>query len=273
MSATTDAPVAAAAAQAPLLVERDPRGVLTLTLNRPQAFNALSRELLQALRDAVAPLRDDAQTRVVVLRGAGKAFCAGHDLREMHPQAGTDGIGELFELCGRFMLDLVALPQPVIARVHGMATAAGCQLVAQCDLAVASSDSRFATSGVNLGLFCSTPSVPLARNVPRKMAMEMLLTGEFIDAATARQWGLVNRVVDPAALDAEVESLVSNILSKPAQAIALGKAQFYRQMEMGMAGAYQLAAQTMVCNFHDPEALEGVQAFLEKRRPSWQKAR
>ncbi len=261
------------AAQAPLLVERDPRGVVTLTLNRPQAFNALSRELLLALRDAVAPLRDDPQARVVVLRAAGKAFCAGHDLREMRPQAGGDGIAELFELCGRFMLDLVALPQPVIARVHGMATAAGCQLVAQCDLAVAGTDARFATSGVNLGLFCSTPSVPLARNLPRKRAMEMLLTGEFIDAATALDWGLVNRVVPAQDLDAELESLVSDLLSKPASAIAMGKAQFYRQLEMGLAGAYQLAAQTMVCNFHDPDTLEGVQAFLEKRAPSWRSTR
>ncbi len=268
--ANANAPVTA---QDPLLVERDARGVVTLTLNRPQAFNALSRELLQALRDALAPLRDDSSARVVVLRAAGKAFCAGHDLREMRPQAGSDGIAELFDLCGKVMLDLVALPQPVIARVQGMATAAGCQLVAQCDLAVAASDARFATSGVNLGLFCSTPSVALARNLPRKMAMEMLLTGEFIDAATARAWGLVNRVVEPQALDAEVESLVQTIVAKPAQAIALGKAQFYRQVEMGLAGAYQLAAQTMVCNFHEPDTLEGVQAFLDKRPPSWQKAR
>ncbi len=263
-------PSAQGAASAPLLlVERDARGVVTLTLNRPQAYNALSRELLLALRDAVAPLRDDAQARVVVLRGAGKAFCAGHDLREMYPQAGTDAIAELFELCGRFMLDLVALPQPVIACVHGMATAAGCQLVAQCDLALAASDARFATSGVNLGLFCSTPSVPLGRNVSRKRAMEMLLTGEFIDAATACDWGLVNRVVAGAALDDELEALLTQILAKPASAIAMGKAQFYRQIEMGLGGAYQLAAQTMVCNFHDGDTLEGVQAFLEKRAPTW----
>ena len=262
-----------AASQSVLLVERDARGVVTLTLNRPQAYNSLSRELLQALRAAVAPLRDDEQARVVVLRGAGKAFCAGHDLREMRPQAGTEAIGELFDLCGKFMLDLVALPQPVIAVVHGMATAAGCQLVAQCDLALAASDARFATSGVNLGLFCSTPSVPLGRNVSRKRAMEMLLTGEFIDAATACDWGLINRAVAPDALDAELETLLVQILAKPPQAIAMGKAQFYRQLEMGLAGAYQLASQTMVCNFHEPETLEGVQAFLEKRAPSWKPAR
>ena len=269
MSLATSQAAHDAAAQPVLLVERDARGVVTLTLNRPQAYNALSREMLQALRAAVAPLRDDEQARVVLLRGAGKAFCAGHDLREMRPQAGTEAIGELFDACGRFMLDLVALPQPVIAVVHGMATAAGCQLVAQCDLAVAASDARFATSGVNLGLFCSTPSVPLGRNIPRKRAMEMLLTGEFIDAATACDWGLINRAVPAAELDAQVETLVQQMLAKPAQAIAMGKAQFYRQLEMGLSGAYQLAAQTMVCNFHEPETLEGVQAFLEKRTPSW----
>ncbi len=271
MSAVTDPAASAAAADSPLLVDRDTRGVVTLTLNRPRAFNALSRALLQALREALAPLREDAQARVVVLRGAGKAFCAGHDLREMRPQAGSEGIHELFELCGKFMQDLVALPQPVIACVHGMATAAGCQLVAQADLAVASLDASFATSGVNLGLFCSTPSVPLGRNLPRKRAMEMLLTGEFIDAATAADWGLVNRAVPADRLEAELEALVASILGKPAQAIALGKSQFYRQMEMGLAGAYQLASQTMVCNFHEPDTLEGVQAFLEKRPPSWKK--
>ncbi len=253
----------------PLLVERDARGVVTLTLNRPQAFNALSDALLAELQRAIDALRDDAHARVVVLRAAGRAFCAGHDLKEMRAEPSLERCSDLFARCGKVMLGLLALPQPVIARVHGIATAAGCQLVAQCDLAVASSDARFAVSGINVGLFCSTPSVPLARNVPRKMAMEMLLTGEFVDAATARQWGLVNRVVDSGALDAEVESLVSSILSKPAQAIALGKAQFYRQLEMGLSGAYQLAAQTMVCNFHEPETLEGVQAFLDKRTPSW----
>ena len=269
MSAVNDPAAPAAAASAVLLVDRDARGVVTLTLNRPRAFNALSRELLQALRDALAALRDDAQARVVVLRGAGKAFCAGHDLREMRPQAGSQGIHDLFELCGKCMQDLVALPQPVIACVQGMATAAGCQLVAQADLAVASLEARFATSGVNLGLFCSTPSVPLGRNLPRKRAMEMLLTGDFIDAATAAEWGLINRAVAPEQLEAELERLVGSILAKPAQAIALGKSQFYRQMEMGLAGAYQLASQTMVCNFHEPDTLEGVQAFLEKRPPSW----
>ena len=256
-------------AESPLIVSRDARGVITLTLNRPQAFNALSDALLAALQEAIDALRNDDTARVVVIQGAGRAFCAGHDLKEMRAEPDEDRCNDLFGRCGKVMLGLVALPQPVIARVHGLATAAGCQLVAQCDLAVAASDARFAVSGINVGLFCSTPSVPLVRNVPRKMAMEMLLTGEFIDAATARAWGLVNRVAAPEALDAEVETLVASILTKPAAAIALGKAQFYRQVDMGLAGAYQLASQAMSQNFMQEEALEGVQAFIEKRPPAW----
>ena len=252
-----------------LLKTRDARGVVTLTLNRPQAFNALSDALLAALQAEIDALKDDKAARVVILQGAGRAFCAGHDLKEMRAEPSAEKSGDLFERCSKVMLGLLALPQPVIARVHGIATAAGCQLVAQCDLAVAASDARFAVSGINVGLFCSTPSVPLARNVPRKVAMEMLLTGDFIDAATALQWGLVNRVAAPEALDAEVEALVASILAKPASAIAMGKAQFYRQIEMGMAGAYQLAGQTMTCNFMTEEALEGVQAFIDKRAPAW----
>jgi enoyl-CoA hydratase/carnithine racemase len=257
-------------ADSPLVLNtRDTRGVVTLTLNRSQAFNALSDALLAALQAEINALRDDKAARVVILQGAGRAFCAGHDLKEMRAEPSAEQSGDLFERCSRVMLGLLALPQPVIARVHGIATAAGCQLVAQCDLAVAASDARFAVSGINVGLFCSTPSVPLARNVPRKVAMEMLLTGDFIDAATALQWGLVNRVAAPAALDAEVEKLVLSILAKPASAIAMGKAQFYRQVEMGISAAYQLAGQTMACNFMTEEALEGVQAFIDKRPPSW----
>ena len=252
-----------------LLVERDARGVVTLTLNRPQAFNALSDALLAELQRAIDALRDDAGARVVVLRAAGRAFCAGHDLKEMRAEPSLERCSDLFARCGKVMLGLVSLPQPVIARVHGIATAAGCQLVAQCDLAVASSDARFAVSGINVGLFCSTPSVPLARNVPRKKAMEMLLTGEFIDAAQALEWGLVNRVAAPAALDAEVERLVAAILAKPAAAVAMGKELFYRQLEMGQGAAYQLASQTMACNFMHDDALEGVQAFIDKREPAW----
>lgn len=263
MQATQDA------ADTPLRISRDARGVVTLTLNRPQAFNALSDALLAALQGAIDALKEDEAARVVILQGAGRAFCAGHDLKEMRAQPDEDRCNDLFGRCSKVMLGLVALPQPVIARVHGLATAAGCQLVAQCDLAVAAADARFAVSGINVGLFCSTPSVPLVRNVPRKMAMEMLLTGEFIDANTARQWGLVNRVAAPDALDAEVEALVDSILAKPAAAIALGKAQFYRQIDMGLAGAYQLAGQAMSRNFMQDDALEGVQAFIEKRPPAW----
>src|SRR5499427_3948157 len=245
-------------------VERDARGVITLTLNRPQAFNALSEGLLAALQGELDALETDASARVLVLAGAGKAFCAGHDLREMRAHPSLEYYQRLFTQCSRMMLSLRRLPIPVIARVHGIATAAGCQLVAQCDLAVAARDARFAVSGVNLGLFCSSPGVPLSRNVPLKQAFEMLVTGDFIDAEAARERGLVNRVVAPDALDAEVESLVAGILRKPRVAIALGKELFYRQAELGLAAAYEAANRTMACNMMDSAALEGVQAFLEK---------
>ena len=255
----------------PLLrLERDARGVVTLTLNRPQAFNALSEALLAALQRELDTLEADESARVLVLAGAGKAFCAGHDLREMRAQPSLEYYQRLFAQCARMMLSLRRLPIPVIARVHGIATAAGCQLVAQCDLAVASREARFAVSGVNLGLFCSSPSVPLSRNVPLKQAFEMLVTGDFIDADAARARGLVNRVVAPEALDAEVESLVSGILRKPRAAIALGKELFYRQSETGIAAAYEAASRTIACNMMDAAALEGVQAFIEKRAPRWE---
>src|SRR5215468_3587621 len=250
--------------------ERDARGVITLTLNRPQAFNALSEALLAALQRELDALETDASARVLVLAGAGKAFCAGHDLREMRAQPSLEYYQRLFAQCSRMMLTLRRLPIPVVARVHGIATAAGCQLVAQCDLAVAARDARFAVSGVNLGLFCSTPGVPLSRNVPLKQAFEMLVTGDFIDAVEARERGLVNRVVGPEALDAEIEALVSGILRKPRVAIALGKELFYRQSETGLAAAYEAASRTMACNMMDAAALEGVQAFLEKRAPRWE---
>jgi enoyl-CoA hydratase/carnithine racemase len=244
---------------------RDARGVATLTLNRPQAFNALSEELLGQLQTELDALAADDTVRVLVLAGAGKAFCAGHDLREMRAAPSDAYYRRLFEQCGRMMMSLRALPVPVIARVQGLATAAGCQLVAQCDLAVASSEARFAVSGVNLGLFCSTPAVPLSRNVARKQAFEMLVTGEFIDAAEARRRGLVNRVAEPADLDAEVGRLVDSILGKPRVAIALGKELFYRQAELPVEAAYQAASDTMACNMMDEAALERVQAFIEKR--------
>ena len=253
----------------PVLRARDARGAVTLTLNRPQAFNALSEELLGALQQELDALQDDATARVLVLAAGGKAFCAGHDLREMRAHPSAEYYQRLFAQCSRMMLTLRRLAVPVIARVQGIATAAGCQLVAQCDLAVASREARFAVSGVNLGLFCSTPAVPLSRNVGCKQAFEMLVTGEFIDAEQARVRGLVNRVAEPAQLDAELERLVASIIAKPRSAIALGKELFYRQAELPLAAAYEAAGSAMACNMMDAAALEGVQAFIEKRPPRW----
>lgn len=244
-------------------------GIATLTLNRPAQFNALSEEMMAALLAALDAVAQDPAVRVVVLAGAGKAFCAGHDLKQMKAKAALDYYRGLFADCSRLMQKIQALPQPVIARVHGVATAAGCQLVASCDLAVAADVARFAVSGINVGLFCSTPGVALSRNVPRKQAFEMLVTGEFIDAGTALERGLVNRVVPADAVDAEVTRLAQAIIAKPAKAIALGKELFYRQIEMGGAAAYQLAGETMACNMIDEVAQEGVQAFIDKRKPSW----
>ncbi len=254
----------------PLLLEaRSPQGVLTLTLNRPAQFNSLSEEMLAALQEALERIAADQTARVVVLAGAGKAFCAGHDLKQMKANARLEYYQTLFADCAKMMMTVQRLPQPVIARVHGVATAAGCQLVAMCDLAVAAAEAKFAVSGVNLGLFCSTPSVALSRNVGRKQAFEMLVTGEFMDAATAQARGLVNRVVPGDQLDAEVGKLTAAILAKPAKVIGLGKSLFYRQLEMGIDAAYQLAGQTMACNMIDDVAQEGVDAFMNKRKPSW----
>ncbi len=253
----------------PVLHSRDARGVVTLTLNRPLAFNALSESLLTALQKELDAVAADDTARVVVLAAAGKAFCAGHDLKEMRAAPSLAYYGALFRQCGAMMLSLQHLPVPVIARVQGIATAAGCQLVAMCDLAVAVSTARFAVSGVNLGLFCSTPGVALSRNLGRKAAFEMLVTGEFISADEALAKGLVNRVAAPEALDAEVEALVASIVAKPRVAVAMGKRLFYRQLESGIAAAYEDAAQTMACNMMDGTALEGVQAFIEKRPPDW----
>src|SRR6202522_3102635 len=224
---------------APVIRDQDKRGVVTLTLNRPQSFNALSEGMLAALQEQIDALARDASARVVGLAAAGKAFCAGHDLKEMRAQPSLPYYRNLFERCSRLMLSLVRLPVPVIAQVHGIATAAGCQLVAQCDLAVASSAARFAVSGVNLGLFCSTPSVPLSRNLSRKQAFEMLVTGDTIDARQAQERGLVNRVVEPEGLEVEVERLAESILAKPRIAVAMGKALFYRQAEIGLEAAYE----------------------------------
>ncbi len=252
-----------------VLYEQDARGAVTITLNRPQAFNSLSVGLLDALQAALDRVAADGSARAVVIAAAGKAFCAGHDLKEMRADPSQAYYERLFAQCGRMMMSIQRLPLPVIAKVQGIATAAGCQLVAQCDLAVAVREARFAVSGVNLGLFCSTPSVALSRNLSRKAAFEMLVTGDFISAEQALAEGLVNRVVDAAQLDAEVEALLSRIVGKPRAAIAMGKALFYRQLETGMQAAYDDASRTMACNMMDAGALEGVQAFIDKRPPNW----
>ncbi|HSW05485.1 enoyl-CoA hydratase [Aquabacterium sp.] len=252
-----------------LLRSADARGVIRLTMNRPQAFNALSEAMLEALQTELGLIARDNSARALVLAASGRAFCAGHDLKEMRAAPSQRYYEGLFTQCGRVMLALQQLDIPVIARVQGIATAAGCQLVAMCDLAVAAREARFAVSGVNLGLFCSTPSVALSRNLSRKAAFEMLVTGGFISADEALAKGLVNRVVDAAQLDAEVEALVASIVSKPRVALAMGKQLFYRQLEMGIEGAYAEAAETMACNMMDETALEGVQAFIDKRAPNW----
>ncbi len=256
-------------ADEPVVVREDRGPVAWLWLNRPRAYNALSEAVLDALQGQLDAIGADPAVRAVVVGGRGAAFCAGHDLREMRAEPSLDHYRRLFAQCSRAMVAIQKLPQPVIARVHGIATAAGCQLVAACDLAVAADDARFAVSGVNLGLFCSTPSVALSRNLSRKAAMRMLLTGDFVDAREAVEQGLVNEAVPAASLDAAVEALLAKIVAKPREAIAAGKGLFYRQLEMGTEAAYQLAGQTMACNMMEASALEGVQAFLEKRPPNW----
>ena len=243
-------------------------GVAWLTLNRPKQYNALSAATLDALHDAMDKVKGDESARVLVLAANGNAYCAGHDLKEM--QATDEAcVQRLFARCAEMMIKIARLPIPVIAEVQGMATAAGCQLVAQCDLAVAADTARFAVSGINLGLFCSTPAVPLSRVISRKRAMEMLMTGEFIDAATAADWGLVNRVVPATGLREATQALADTLKSKPRQSLAMGKALFYRQLETGLEAAYQDASATISCNFMQAEAREGVAAFLEKRKPLW----
>ena len=262
-------PKAARKEEPVLLRWQDARGVVTLTLNRPHAFNALSEAMLLALQRELDAMTHDESVRVIVLAAEGKAFCAGHDLKEMRAAPSLDYYEGLFAQCADMMLAIQRLPVPVIARVQGIATAAGCQLVAVCDLAIASSIAKFALSGVNLGLFCSSPGVALSRNVLRKLAFEMLVTGEFISADEAKTRGLINRVAEPEKLDSELEKLVAVILAKPRAAVAIGKEFFYRQAELGIAAAYEAASQTMACNMMDDAALEGVQAFIEKRPPQW----
>ncbi|MBV8888122.1 MAG: enoyl-CoA hydratase [Alphaproteobacteria bacterium] len=256
--------------QEPVLLEALDDGALRLTLNRPQARNALSAELMASLINALTRAGEDRAVRVVVVAGAGTAFCAGHDLRELRSDPRGDAYQRTFAQCSELMLTIVRLPKPVIAEVQGIATAAGCQLVATCDLAIAAEDARFATPGVNIGLFCSTPMVALSRAVGRKAAMEMLLTGELIDAPRAQALGLVNRVVPAAELRAEVDALARQLAGKSAFTVAIGKEAFYRQAELDLAAAYGYAAEVMTRNMLARDAGEGIDAFLEKRRPNWE---
>ena len=246
-------------------------GVVTLTLNQPERFNALSETMLEALQAALDDIIQDEHVRCVVLAANGKAFCAGHDLKQMRANPDKAYYQALFARCGKVMQSLVHFPVPVIAKVQGIATAAGCQLVASCDLAVAASSARFAVSGINVGLFCSTPAVALSRNVPRKRAMEMLLTGEFISADTAAEWGLINRVAAEGELDAEVEALTASLCAKSAVAVRTGKAMFARQLAMPLDEAYVFAGDTMACNMLADDVAEGIDAFIEKRPPQWQR--
>jgi enoyl-CoA hydratase/carnithine racemase len=246
-------------------------GVARLTLANPSAYNALSEAMMSELQSALETLSKDENVRVIVLAAEGKAFCAGHDLKAIRANPSMAYYQSLFAQCSKLMIAIQRIPLPVIARVQGIATAAGCQLVAACDLAVASLEAKFAVSGVNLGLFCSTPGVALSRNVPRKQALEMLLTGEFISVEQAQARGLINYAVPADELDAKIDALAQSICAKPRVAVAMGKRLFYEQLEMGTEAAYQLAGQTMACNMMDESALEGVQAFIEKRVPAWEK--
>ncbi|TAN09830.1 MAG: enoyl-CoA hydratase [Burkholderiaceae bacterium] len=253
-----------------ILLRTDASGVATLTLNLPTQYNVLSKAMLARLQAELDGIAKDKSVRVVVIAGNGKAFCAGHDLKEMRSHTDKAFQKDLFDRCSTLMMALVHLPQPVIAKVNGIATAAGCQLVAACDLAVASSTSRFAVSGITVGLFCGTPSVALSRNMLRKQAMEMLLTGEFIDAPTALARGLVNRVVPADQLDAELAKLIASITNKSAAALSAGKALFYKQLEAGLSGAYEQASEFMACSMMTYDAGEGIDAFVQKRTPRWE---
>jgi len=244
-------------------------GVTTLTLNRPMQFNAMSEAVLEALQRELDALHSDDALRAVVIAAEGKAFCAGHDLREMRSQPSLDYYQDLFARCSRVMQAVRSLPVPVIARVHGIATAAGCQLVAACDLAIAAESARFAVSGINVGLFCSTPSVALSRNISQKRAFDLLVTGRFIDAETAADWGLVNEAVPDAELDAAVNAKLGEILAKSPTAVRYGKSMFYRQREMALSEAYDYAGNVMARNMMEDDAAEGIDAFLEKRQPEW----
>ncbi len=256
--------------RAPVVLRHGADGVAYLTLNRPDARNALSVALMGELQQALDDIALDAAVKVAVISANGPVFCAGHDLREIRANPGGQFYERVFAQCSKLMLSIVRLPKPVIAQVRGVATAAGCQLVASCDLAVAAEDARFATPGVNIGLFCSTPMVALSRAVPRKQAMEMLLTGEMIGASQARDWGLVNRVVPEARLDSETIQLAKQIAAKSPLVLKIGKEAFYRQAELGLAAAYDYASQVMTTNMLARDAEEGIDAFLGKRPPVWE---
>jgi enoyl-CoA hydratase/carnithine racemase len=256
--------------ETPYVDRRDEGGVATLTLARGDRFNPLSLAMLAGLEARLDEVAQDRSVRVVVLAAAGRGFCAGHDLKELRAHAGDEAWQRrLFGDAGRVMVKLTQLPQPVIARVHGIATAAGAQLVSMCDLAVAAEEARFALPGVNVGLFCSTPAVGVARNVGRKRAMELLLTGDLVDARTALAWGLVNRVVPLAGLDAEVKRFTDVIVARSARVIAAGKRAFYRQLDQSLPDAYEATREAMVGGMLEPDAAEGIDAFLGKRAPRW----
>lgn len=251
----------------PLLLNTSKNGITRLTLNRPASYNVLSEEMLSALQQAIDSIHED--ERVVVIKASGKAFCAGHDLKQMTEHSEQAYYNQLFKTCSRFMNSLLSIKQPVIAQVQGIATAAGCQLVANCDLAIASDQARFAVSGINVGLFCSTPSVPLSRNVSRKRAFEMLMTGDFIDANKAMEWGLLNQVVKPDALDDAVQAMADKIATKSAVAVSTGKGLFYNQLEMPLKDAYVLAGETMACNMMAEDVTIGIDAFKAKQTAKW----
>lgn len=254
---------------APYLLREDAGGIVTLTMNRPDQFNPLSEEMLSAFEAEIALIAEDESVRSVVIAAEGRAFCAGHDLKQMRETPELEYYRILFSRCSAFMQSLIALPVPVIAKVQGLATAAGCQLVATCDMAFAVDTAKFGVSGVNLGLFCSTPSVALSRVISRKRAFEMLVTGEFIDANTAESWGLVNRAVPAAMLDAEIARITDNLRGKSPVPLRMGKALFQRQLGQDLADAYLDAGETMAQNMMTHDAVEGIDAFIEKRDPQW----
>jgi enoyl-CoA hydratase/carnithine racemase len=252
-----------------VLETRNDNNVVTLTLNRPNQFNALSEEVLQALQDALARIEADESVRCVVLAADGRAFCAGHDLKQMRSKPDQRYYEQLFAQCGRVMQSIVNLPVPVIAKVHGTATAAGCQLVASCDLAIAADTAKFAVSGINVGLFCSTPAVALTRNVPMKKAFEMLISGKFISAATAVEYGLINQAVPADELDDAVNAMVQTICDKSPVAVRIGKSMYRNQHGMNLCDAYDYAGKIMAQNMMAEDVAEGIDAFVQKRHPQW----